>query len=347
MMLKRKTLAVLLVLSLMVTILAVGCAPKEKEAAADAAWVPGHPIQIVAPFAAGGAIDLMSRAIQPHMEKQLGVPIAVVNMPGGSASIGTEFIYNGKKDGYSALAISTEIATMGTMGHSKLTVDNWNIIGVTCAVPNVFVVKKDSPIKTLDDLVAKMKAGRVTMSVIAQGCPWSRGGMLLAQLAGTDNPEFVPCGGGFPSAQAALKGEVDVGSCGLPEVVTLLQSGDLRALAYWGVESFNIEGVGAVPSVVEFFPDAKPHLPFGGWGGLALPEGTPENIVKKYEEAYKYAIEQPDVKDFIKKNAFIPVYLQGDDAVKWIKNYTSTAAYMLYDTKASTVDPKTLGIERN
>lgn len=343
-MLKNKTLALFLVVSVLFSFVLIGCAPKATEVSTE--WTPKHPIQIVAPFAAGGAIDLMSRAIQPHLEKKLGTPVAVINMPGGSASVGTEHVYNGKKDGYMSLGISTEIATMGVMGHSKLTVKNWNIIGVTCAVPNVFVVKKDSPIKTLDDLIKKMKEGRVTMSVIAQGCPWSRGGMLLSQLIGSDYPEFVPCGGGFPSAQAALKGEVDVGSCGLPEVVPLLKSGDLRALAYWGLEPFVIEGYGEVPSIQSFLPAAKEHLPFGGWGGLALPEGTPPEIVKKYEEAYKYAIEQQDVKDFISKNAFIPVYLMGDEAVKWIENYTSTAAYMLYDTKAGPVDPETLGIKR-
>lgn len=79
---------------------------------------------------------------------------------------------------------------------------------------------------------------------------------------------------------------------------------------------------------------------------MALPEGTPQNIVDKYEEAFKYAIEQQDVKDFIDKNAFVPVFLMGDEAVDWIQNYTSTAAYMLYDIGAGTVDPASLGIER-
>lgn len=228
-MIRKKILALLLVCFILTSFMLAGCTSKAPQQSAETTeqdteakqedtgeWKPEYPVQMIAPFAAGGAVDLMLRAIQPHMEKALGTPVAVINMPGGSASVATEHVYNGKKDGYTALGISTEIATMGTMGHSELTVKNWNIIGVIGAVPNVFVVNKNSPINTLDDLISKMKEGRVTMSCIGLGCPWSRGGLMLADYIGSDNPEFVPCGGGFPAAQAALKGEVDVGSCGLP-----------------------------------------------------------------------------------------------------------------------------------
>jgi len=341
----KKAIALLLI-CLMVAVFAFsGCAKKE-EVAEQEEWKPDSPIQFIVPYAAGGAIDRVTRALQPHLEEYLGVPVAVVNMPGGSTVIAYEHVYNSKKDGHTVLCLSPESGTMAAMGHSELTPDNWIALGITASFANNFVVHPDSPYKTLDDLIEAMKAGKVTAGCAANGGAWSQGAMLMADLTGANDPEFVPQGGGFVAAQAAMKKEVDFATCGVCEVIDLLAGGELRALAYYGAEPYKVEGYGEIPSILDYVPEAEPYVPFGGWTGLAVPEGTPENIVRKLQGAYEYAVEQEEFKKFLEENAFLQVPLAGEDAQRYMSDLAKVSSWMLYDRGYAKISPDNFGIER-
>src|SRR6056297_1795263 len=99
-MFNKKTLVFMLVFMLVLGTVAVSAEE----------WEPKRTIKFVVPYAAGGGIDRITRALQPHLEEYLGVPIAVVNMPGGSTVVAYEHVFNSRKDGYTVLSTSPEIA---------------------------------------------------------------------------------------------------------------------------------------------------------------------------------------------------------------------------------------------
>jgi tripartite-type tricarboxylate transporter receptor subunit TctC len=342
-MFKKNGLLMLTAVMLIAGLMLAGCSPKD--VAEPEEWNPDRPIKVVVPFAAGGAIDRTSRALQPHLEQYLGVSIAVTNYKETISAY--DEVFNSPKDGYTVLCISPEIATMAVMGRGDMTVDDWIPIGFTTAFANIFVVHPDSPIKDLNDLIDALAENGLTCGHAAYGGAWQQGVMLFTGLAGIPNPEFVPQGGGFLAAQAAMKKEVDFAACGIPEVMELLPAGKLRALAYWGSEPYYMEGYGEIPPITDYLPEASAFTPWGGWTGFAVPKGTPEHIVKKLKEAYAYAVQQESFLEFCQENAFIPQLLIGEDFEQYIRRYAAVAAWNLYDAGYAAKSPEEFGIERD
>lgn len=307
---------------------------------------PKRPITLVIPFSPGGATDLIGRALKPHMEKILGVPMAATNMPGAATAVGHQYVWDAPHDGYTLLVQPTDIVSIAVMGQSKFTYKDWQILGVAAAVPAAFVVHPDSPFKSLKDLVTEMHRRSVTVAVAGAGCAWSRATALMSRTLGTKPPQLVPMGGGYPAAVSAMKKEVDVGACGLPEAIELIRGKKVRVLAYWGAEDYLDKTVGVIPSIASIFPEFKGYLPFGGWVGMALPKGTPSEVVDKTQRAFDYAIGTPEFKKFCEDNTFLLLGLTGKDAVDFVARSTSVNAWLLYDLGIATLSPSQFDIPK-
>lgn len=313
---------------------------------AGAAEWPERSIVMIVPFNPGGATDQIGRALKGAMEEKLGVPIAVQNMPGGATAVGNQYVYDAPHDGYTILVEPTDITSIAVMGQSKLTWRDWDFIGVAAAVPNAFVVHPDSPIKDIKGLAEALKKDKLTCSVAARGCAWTRGIGLFADLTGAKTPTLVPMGGGRPAAVSALKKEVDFAACGLPEAADLVAGKKLRALAYWGKEDVDVPGSGVIPSITNDFPEFVKYVPFGGWVGMAVAKGTPPEVVAKIQEAYDYAAGQEKFKKFLAENYFIEAGLRGKDAESYVALSTSVNAWLLHDLGFAQKSPEEFDIPR-
>lgn len=336
---RRKSVAAFVLVLVSLMVITTGC-NKNEEAVFD------RPITLVVPFSPGGATDLIGRALEANMEKKLGVDISVQNMPGGATSVGNQYVMDAEHDGYTVLVQPTDITSIGVMEQSKLTYRDWEFMGVAAAVPATFVVPVDSPYNNLKDLAAAMKEKQLTCGVAASGCAWTRAIGLFAKDTNTKLPELVPMGGGGPAAISAMKKEVDLAACGLPECIEFVKGGKLKTLDYWGPEDIEVEGYGTVTSIAKEFPEFGKYLPYGGWVGLAVPKGTPEKAVNALTEAFKFAIEADDFKKFLADNYFVPVGLTGDEAVEYIATSESVNAWLLYDLGFATKNPEELNIPR-
>ena len=140
-----------IVLALVMALSLVACGSKNddaKDPAADGEKqtvdFPTRDITMIVPFGAGGATDLICRTLAAEMEKELGVSIAVTNMPGSASAVGTEYVYEADHDGYTILGYPTDITSIKVMGQSDLTYEDWNALVIGCAVPTSIVVKPDS-----------------------------------------------------------------------------------------------------------------------------------------------------------------------------------------------------------
>ncbi len=349
----KKVLSAILALTMVLALLS-GCGgdPAAKEPAANGSEspktgndYPNRSITLVVPFDAGGATDLIARAMQPKMEEYLGTTIAVQNMSGGSTAVGNQFVLDADPDGYTLVFQATEIANIWTMNQSDITYRDFSYVGMAAAVPGILVVHPDSPLNTLEDLAAAIKNEQLTVGVCGGGCAWTLTMGLFVDSVGGISPEYIAMGSGKNAAIAAMKGEVDVGSCGIPEVIELLQGGELKALGGFTAEDVEIEGYGTVSSIAKTCPDLAGFLPYGGFVGMAAPNDVPQEIVDKLCEAFAYAWEDAEFQNYLESSYFVPLGTTGKDAQEYVAMRESLNASLLWDLGIGQRDPAEKGIK--
>lgn len=349
----KKALGLLLSLVMAASLLA-GCnstAPAEKTDGGSAPAEPsggGYPnrfITLVVPYDAGGATDLLARAMQPKMEEYLGTTIAVQNMSGGNTAVGNQFVLDADPDGYTIVMQATEIANLWTMNQSDITYRDFSYVGMTAAVPGILVVHPDSPLNTLQDLSDAIQSEQLTVGVCGGGCAWTLTMGLFVDSVGGTSPEYIAEGSGKNAAIAAMKKEVDVGSCGVPEVVELLQGGELKALGAFTAEDIEIEGYGKIESIANTCPELAQFLPYGGFVGMAAPNDVPQEVVDKLCEAFAYAWDDPELQAYMESSHFVPLGYVGKDAEDYVIMRESLNASLLWDLGIGQRDPADKGIE--
>ena len=311
---------------------------------------PTRDISMIIPFSAGGATDLIGRALATGMGEYLGVNIAVTDMPGSASAVGTEYVMDSEHDGYTILCQPTDITSIAIMGQSELTYEDWNTLYVATAVPTVICVPPDSPINTVEDLVAAMKERVLTIATSDSGCAFTRGvGLILQQEPDCQTPQLIPSGGGGNAALSAVKGDVDASACGLPECIEYVRSGDLKPITYFGASDITVTGSAGdvhIPWVCEAYPQLESYMPFGGWVGMAVPADTDPAIAAKLTEAVEYAANTDEFIDFLKSKEFVPMSLKGDEANAWAESTTYTNAWLLYDMGFTSTSPEEFGWPR-
>ena len=132
--------AAVLLIALVTTVF---CGSHVRAAASD---YPDRPIQLVVPYAAGGATDTVARLLQQGMEKQLGQPIVVVNRTGGNTIVGTQFVAHATPDGYTIVMVSVPHAANFTLyKHMPDAQSDFAPIAEVTDTPSVLVVNPSLP----------------------------------------------------------------------------------------------------------------------------------------------------------------------------------------------------------
>jgi tripartite-type tricarboxylate transporter receptor subunit TctC len=280
--------------------------------AQDAANFPSRPLRLVVPFGAGGASDTLARTLAGSASPYLGQPIAISMQPGASGVIGTtNFVRTAKPDGYDLIITGTGATT--TIPHSqKVRYDPINdfefVIGVV-GLSTVIAVRKDFPAKDAKEFLDYVKAnpGKVKLGHSgAGGEDWALI-RLLGNALGSRITD-VPFDGAGPASTAAAGGHIDgvVGS--LVAVTPFMDSGNLRVLAVLATE-----GSSALPNI--------PTMPALGYKdvvldsrlGVAVPKGTPKEIVQKLHDGFKRTIEDESFLSLAKRLNMNLQYLGPDD----------------------------------
>jgi len=247
-------------------------------------WAPERPVTYVVPWGAGGGTDANSRQLASQLEQHFGQPFNVVNRTGGNGVVGHSAIATAAPDGYTIGSATIEITTMHHAGLTELNHENITPIAMVDVVPASVLVANDSEFESLEQLLdyARENPGELTASGTAQGGIWhlALAGMLLAEGMEPDAIRWVPSDGAASAMQELMAGGVDVATPALSEGKALVESGELRALAY-----MHDQPMGALPDV----PLTSENLD-SGWTLAAFitvsgPEGLPENIACSYEKA--------------------------------------------------------------
>ncbi len=268
---------------------------------------PDKSPRIVSGYAAGGASDLISRFIAEAVSPILGQRVVVENRPGLNGVIGAEVVARSAPDGYSVLQ-----CPMSSLAITP------QLIGVTVPLdPGVelmplsnmalssygLVVAAGSPHRSMADILAAARArpGQVTFSSPGPGSAQHLSGELLKRLAKVDL-QHIAYKGAAPAVVDIMGGRIDFMITNLGDVGRQVQAGQLRLLAQGD------------PSRFPLFPDLPriaetvPGFEITGWFGICGPKGLPSEIVTRWDEAIRQAMQDPLLLRRMQDGGFTPFY---------------------------------------
>ncbi len=318
-------------------ILAANVAAQEK-------WKPTKTISVIVPWPAGGASDTVARMTAGVMEPHIGQRMVVVNTPGGAGAIGTKEVWDKPHDGYTVTANSTvSVGSYAVLGRLEQTHRDWNY-WLPIFTPNVICVKADSPIKSIEDLIAAMKAkpGAVVLASAGVGSSGYFAAELFKANTGVTY-RHVPYAGGVPAVMSVASGEAEVVMQLSVEVAELLRGGKLRALAVSSKTPLVIDGYGEIPSLQK----AVPNFPdYGSYFGIIAPADLPKDVVAAYDDAFVKGAASQAVKDYAKTKGAMPIAIYGKEAKDLAERLASKEAWILFDSGTAAKSPNDLKIPR-
>lgn len=297
--------------------LAAAWSPLPAWASAEgAAQYPSKLIRIVVPYPAGGATDNLARLIAMRLQERWGQTVIVDNKPGASGTIGNAFVAQAPADGYTALLAITAIVQLPPM-MKGLTYDyakDLKPLTLVADSSSILTVPKESPVNSLDELVALVKAnpGKYNFGSYGVGTSSHIQGALLNQQAGLDMVH-VPYRGAAPLIQDLRGNQV---FAAFVDIGTLLPHADaVKMLAISGRE--RRAQAKEVPTFRELgYQSFEPV----GWFGLFMPSGVPEPIAEKFALETQSILQDPEVLKAIAAQGMGPGTLSTQEFAKMVKD---------------------------
>ncbi|WP_208587733.1 tripartite tricarboxylate transporter substrate binding protein [Gracilibacillus suaedae] len=272
----------------------------------DSSNFPENQIEVVVPFAAGGASDLVSRTIATEMENELDVPVVVSNKTGGSGTTGMLATKDAKPDGYTIGYVPVELAMVQELGLAEIAPNDYQAIGQLMTIPAAITVSADAPYDTIEEFIsyAEENPGEVKVGNSGTGSIWHIAAAAFAQELDLEL-EYIPYDGAAPAVTALMGGHVDAVSVSPSEVVAGLDSEDLKVLAVMSEE--RDANVPDVPTLQELGYDIN----LSGWGGFVAPTDTPDEVMETLQSAFKIAAESEAFTNLLEERGMNPNYKDG------------------------------------
>jgi tripartite-type tricarboxylate transporter receptor subunit TctC len=250
---------------------------------------PDKPIEAIVPWPAGQELDILARTIVPVMSRQLGVPIAVINRPGGGGVVGTTEALHAKPDGYSILFNSVgPMLTQPLAGNAPYKVGDAEPVGMFNASTFVVIARADAPYKTIQELeaYAKKAARPVVLGHFGPAAVPTQAMHRMAKQKGWTfrGVTFNPAG------PAQLKaGDADIVTAPYNTAKSAIAAGEVRPLV-----TFNPTRLAELPNVPTL-REAGYDFDVLVWQALFVPKGTPPEVKARLAAALQAALKDPSV----------------------------------------------------
>jgi putative tricarboxylic transport membrane protein len=291
-------------------------------ACALAAAVPAQAeiagLEIVAPANPGGGWDQTARAMQAALQQAgLASGVQVTNVPGAGGTIGlAQFVTSKKRKGDAMLVGGLVMVGAILTNKAPVSLDDVTPLARLTGEYELIVVPADSPIKSMSDLVEKLKADPGSVS-------WAGGSAggtdhilagLIAKAAGVDPTKvnYIAHSGGGEALSAILGGHVTAGISGYEEFAPQIQAGKLRGIAISSDE--RLPGVD-MPTIKEQGLDVS----LVNWRGVVAPAGIRDRDKKALSEAVAQMVESPAWQDTLKKRGWLNMYQPADEFAAFLK----------------------------
>ena len=250
------------------------------QAGAQQPQYPSRTITIVVAMPASGTADFLSRLIAPILTRSLGVPVVTDNRPGASGAIGAAMVAKAKPDGHTLLVVTPNILTVNQWLYKELPYSaekDFTMITKAAVTPNIIAVHPSLPVKNLQELIAFAKSRPDQLSYASGGNGTSHHlcGELLKMSTGI-KMVHIPYKGIGPAQLDLRSGRVPVMCDNFSNLITLVRSGNLRALAL--TDKVRHPQAPDIPTAGE---SGLPGLEAGVWFGFAAPAGTPQAVIAR------------------------------------------------------------------
>jgi len=267
---------------------------------------PTRAVRMIVPFAAGGPTDVIARVVAQKLSESLGQQFYVENLPGAGGNTGTATVAKSPADGYTILVVSTGFIVNPSLYAKGVPYDpvkDFAPVTLVAASPNVLTVNPAVPAKTVQELIALVKAspGKFSFAQPATGSTPHLNGELFKLEYGLDLI-MVPFTGAAPAITSTIGGHTPIAFTALPPAMTNIKDGKLRALAV-----LSTQRVSALPDVPTAAEAGIPGHEGDTLTGIVVPAATPKDVVERLNQEIKKLVALPDVKDKLETLGFVPV----------------------------------------
>lgn len=266
---------------------------------------PERPINLIAPFNAGGGTDLLLRGFAPHFAEAIGGDAFVSNMAGGSGTVAASALQGQRPDGYQLGYFSITVSTIQPqIKNVPYDVDSWTPICSVAASPTLLFTNADTPYQTAADVVeaANAEPGKLVYGSSGPGAMTHL--TTVAAFAGLgilDKLKHLPFQGSGPAVKELTAGTIQF----FGDTEILMTRGDFRPLMVFNSE--RLESYPDVPTATETGIKA-PLNELYLWGGLFAPAGLEPEVTAKLEAACEQAVASEGFQDFAAKSGTVINY---------------------------------------
>jgi tripartite-type tricarboxylate transporter receptor subunit TctC len=293
--------------------MSVGAVPKARAA------YPDHPIRYVVHVSPGGATDVMARKLGSELQKYLGVPVVVENRPGGRGASEMAELTSARPDGYTIAAVTSSHLAEFHQTLVRYNINSVDWLARLVTEPYLFVVRTQSPIKSMQDLANAIKAnpGKMVVAGFVRGSganiAWEMF-MHAANLPSAD-ANWVPYDSVGDGVTAVLgdHGSVTVAYYGL--VKDQVAAGNLRNIGI--IASKRLKDLPDVPTLSEQGFDVPSD--WDQWRGVIVPKGTPQPIQQKLADAIEKVMQGPEMQKFMADESVVYDYAGPAEFTAFIK----------------------------
>jgi tripartite-type tricarboxylate transporter receptor subunit TctC len=276
--------------SFLLAVLAAGALAMSGIAHAQA-W-PAKPVKIVVPFPAGGATDVISRALGQRLAAELGQTFVIDNKPGAASAIGAELVSRAAPDGYTLLMATSSSLVNNRFLYKKLSYDpdGFELISLVCVTPLVLVANNALPGDNLQGIVqyARANPGKVSYASYGTGTISHLATALVALRSGVDMGH-VPYKGASEALPALMGGHVSLYTDTIVSSVGLIKEGRIKPI---GVTTARRTAI--LPNVPTIAEQGLAGFDMVPWYGVVAPKGTPKDVVDRLRTAMAKVMQTPE-----------------------------------------------------
>jgi tripartite-type tricarboxylate transporter receptor subunit TctC len=268
------------------------------------AW-PSKPVKIVVPFPAGGATDVISRALGQRLSAELGQPFVIDNKPGAASAIGAELVARSAPDGYTLMMATSSPLVNNRFLYKKLSYDpdGFELISLVCVTPLVLVANNALPGDSLAAIVqhAKANPGKVNYASYGTGTISHLASAIVAQRSGVDMGH-VPYKGAAEALPALVGGHVSLYTDTIVSSVALIKEGKIKPIGVTTARRTSI--LPSVPTIAEQGLTGFDMVP---WYGVVAPKGTPKEVIERLRTVMAKVMGTPEfVRELAQVGAELP-----------------------------------------
>jgi tripartite-type tricarboxylate transporter receptor subunit TctC len=310
-------------------VLAAGCQTRmgggQSQSATEAKeQYPTKQIEIIVPFAAGGGVDLVARAVSEYVSQEWNQSVVVVNKPGGGGAVGAEFVLKqAKADGYTILADNVSSTSMLESGlkNPPVKVDDRILMARTVSDPVGFAVAADAPWKDFKEFSEWVRANPDQLTWTSVGpagtSAFAVADWLKAIGADYSKTRMIATTGAADSVPKVAGGHAVLAAHTVAELYPMAQAGKIRIL---GIQAKQRSVY--LPDVPTLEEQGIQGVTVRWWTGLSVPAGTPAHVVEKWEATLAKMVKDPAFLEKAKKLHVEVAFLNREAFTEFVKKET-------------------------